>query len=262
MDTIENTPAIRNPRSHLLPGQTPKRRAMEKLTMVLVWIYEWHTTVSPLITALLGTTETTYLRELEKKGYITSFRAPSLLCGRAYMLTRDGVNAAASVLGKELRYSIHPSSVSHSLLKHNLSAQRFAIEARRQGLKAVPCRDSTPINGKIPDAFIEVQSSRFAIEIELSRKWDSELEQALNGHISAISRGDWAGVIYVSNSATLLKGYEERLESPIPDWWQSTSHGPKLWMRGDPQVVEDEMRAKFRWRHMPDLLKDFEQVKL
>ena len=94
---------------------------MEKLLMVLVWIYVWRTTVSPLITALLGATETTDLRELEKKGYVTSFRAPRLLCGRAYMLTRGGVNAAASALGKELRYSVHPSSVSHSNLKHDLA---------------------------------------------------------------------------------------------------------------------------------------------
>lgn len=259
----KNTTTTRNPRKNLPAGQTPKQRAMEKLILVLVWIYEWHTTVSPLITALLGTTETTYLRELEKKGYVTSFRAPRLLCGRAYMLTRDGVNAAASALGRELRYSVHPASVSHTNLKHDLSAQRFAIEAYRHGgLKVAPCRDSVAINGKIPDAFIEVENHRYAVEIELEGKWDDELEQTFNGHLKAISREDWTDVLYVSNSNTLLKRYEERLKSPIPNWWQSTSSGPKHWMRGEPQIVDNEMRAKFRWKHAPDLLKDFEQIKL
>jgi len=235
---------------------------MEKLIMVLVWMYQWRTTVSPLVTALLGTTETTYLRELEKKGYVTSFRAPRLLCGRAYMLTRDGVNAAASALGRELRYSVHPSSVSHTNLKHDLATQRFAIDALRQGLKATPCRDAAPINGKIPDAFIEVENHKYAVEIELEGKWDDELEQSLNGHLKAISRGDWTDVLYVSNSNVLLKRYEKKLESPIPDWFQTTSTIPKLWIRGDSQIVDDEMRAKFRWKLAPDILKDFEQVKL
>jgi hypothetical protein len=261
MDIKKVASETRNPRRSLLPGQTPKQRAMEKLIMVLVWMYEWRTTISPLVTALLGTTETTYLRELEKKGYVTSFRAPRLLCGRAYMLTRDGVNAAASALGKELRYSVHPSSVSHVNLKHDLAVQRYAINALVKGYKVIPCRDSASINKKIPDAFVEVKNGRFAVEIELEGKWGDELEQTLNSHLKAILSGDWAGVFYVSNSNTLLKRYEERLKSPIPDWWQTTSSIPKLWIRGDAQTLEEHMRARFLWAYVPNLLKDFEQIK-
>ncbi len=256
--TTPRTP--RNPRNNLPAGQSPQERGRQKLATVLMWLYSWHTTVSPLVTELIATTETTYLRELEKKGYVKSFPAPRLLCGRAYMLTRDGVNAAASALGKELPYSTHPSSVSHSLLKHNLAVQRFAIDAYHKGFQVDPCQKSAERNGKIPDAFIETANGRFAVEIELEGKWHSELEQALNRHVNAISRGEWLGVVYVSNSTRLLRRYKKQLEAPIPDWWQPISTGAVKWIRGEPRPIELEMRENFYWMHTPELLKKFEQI--
>ena len=61
------------------------------------------------------------------------FNAPTLLCGRACLLTSDGVNAAATAMGSELPYSIYPASFSHSLLKHNSAAQSFGILCHRAG---------------------------------------------------------------------------------------------------------------------------------
>lgn len=257
-----HTQVIRNPQAHLPTGQSPRERGRQKLSQILRHLYEWHTTVEPLAREVLGTTETGYLRELEKKGFVKSFPAPTLTCGRAFMLSADGVNAAAASLGKELPYSVHPASVSHSLLKHNLAVQRFANEANRLGHQITPGRFlSATKNGKIPDAMLKAKDTEalYAVELELTGKWSDELEQSLNAHLNAILRGDWSGVIYVSNSEVLLDRYAARLEAPIADWFQSSmSDGSQRWMRGASRDVSDDERARFHWKHMPNVLKGLE----
>lgn len=260
--TSEKTITKRNPRRNLPVGQSPRERGRQKLVGVLCWLYQWHTTVSPLICELLGTTERTYLVELERKGYVKSFPAPSLICGRGFMLTSDGVNAAMTALGKQLPYTIHPGSVSHANLKHNLAIQRHAIKTHRKGFNVTPGRFlSAHQGGKIPDALIHVPHGILALEVELSPKWSAELEQALHGHLNALVHGDWQGVIYLSNSEVLLENYKQRLTFPIPDWWQSTmTDGSTRWMRGSDRVVSEELREKFSWEFNPGLLKDFERI--
>ena len=262
MDIKKEAVETRNPRRYLQPGQSPHQRALEKFIIVLVWIYQWHITISPLIQDLLGTTETTFLRELEKKGYVKSFPAPRLVSGTGYMLTKDGVNIAAGLLEEELQYSTHPASVSHANLKHDLSVQRFAIICKQKGFDVSRCRDSASINEKIPDAYLQTGERKYAVEIELTGKWDRELEQSLNGHLKAIEKAKWTDVLYVSNSKSILNRYEERLKSPIPDWFQSMSHGQRRWIRGDSQTLDEQTLAKFRFFRVPNLLKGFEQVKL
>jgi len=259
------TVSKRNPRGSLPSGTTPKDRGRQKLCNVLQLIYQWHVTAAPLVQQFLGTTESTYLTELEKKGLVKHLKAPTLLCGRAYMLTSEGVNAAATELGAELPYSVHPSSVSHSLLKHDLAVQRYGILAQRAGHRVTSGRFlSAEKKGKIPDALVYPMGTdqTYALELELSGKWNAELEQTLNSHLASLTDGRWQKVLYVSNSEVLLQRYAERLNSPIHDWWQSVRpDGMLRWTRGLPRLVTDGERAAFAWQHMPALLKGFEQTR-
>ncbi len=264
MQTTNNVPK-RNPRGNLPAGMSPKERGRKKLCDVLQLLYQWHVTAAPLVQQFLGTSESTYLAELERKELVKHFNAPTLLCGRAYILTADGVNAAATALGAELPYSTHTSSVSHSLLKHDLAVQRFGILAQLAGHRVTPGRFlSAEKKGKIPDALVHPRDTdrTYALEIELSGKWNDELEQTLNAHLVSLSSGKWHGVFYVSNSDALLRRYTERLKTPIQDWWQSAqADGTMRWTRGAPRLATDEERAKFEWKHLPELLKGFEQIK-
>ena len=251
----------RNPRAHLADGVTPIQRARQKRDLILEWIYAWHTTAAPIVAGLLGTTESNYLKELERQGYLTSFAAPTLLCGRAYLLTRDGVNYAAASLGIELPYSIYPSSVSHALLKHNLAAQRACLPAHADGAKIIPGRLLAAASGhKVPDALLERNGSAYALELELSGKWGDELEQTLCRLIEHMP--NWKGVIYVSNSKALLDRYEARLNLPIAKWWVHKEVGrPNKWCSGMAEKISPDVRAKFIFRCDTDLLKGFERLK-
>ena len=264
MKNATNAVSSRNPRNNLPAGMTPKQRSTAKIRAVLALMYGWHTTAKPLVKEVLNTTETTYLAQLEKKGLVKRVNAPSLLCGGVYMLTPEGVNAAATIRGEELPYSVHPASISHSLLKHNHAAQRIAIMIERGGNRVTPGRLlSAERGGKIPDALIHRHDTgeTIALELELTGKWGDELEQTLNALLRAMAEGKWQRVLYASNSETLLKRYEERLKHPIDDWWQTVlADGSSRWIRGTSRIVSDAERAQFSWLHKPDLLKGFEQI--
>lgn len=257
------TASKRDPQRGLQNGISATERGRAKLVETLCWLYKWHVTVAPLSREFLGTTETNYLAQLERKGLVKSFLAPSLICGRGYMLSGDGVNAAVAALGHELPYSVHPASVSHVLLKHNMAVQRVCIEPHRQGHIVTPGRFLTSArDGKIPDALIANGDEIYAVEVELSGKWSNELEQALNAHLKSLREETWQKVAYVSNSQKLLERYKKRLEFPIADWWQTNlSDGSKRWIKGEPREITDEERAKFIWSHQPNLLKGFEMIK-
>lgn len=258
-----STPSKRNPRANVPSGLSPRARSDQKVCSVLALIYNWHVTAAPLVQEHLGTSETNYLVELEKKGLVRHFNCPTLLCGRAYMLTADGLNAAAVATGIERRYSLHPASVSHTLLKHNLAAQRAGIRLAKEGHRVESGRQlSVTIGGKIPDALIYPKDSgkTVAMELELTDKWGDELEQALNAHLVALNNGEWSGVYYASNDQKLLENYKKRLEKPIRDWWQSQSDDRPKWMSGEQREVSDKQQAKFVWHHVPDLLRGFERI--
>lgn len=258
----DKTATKRDPQRGLQNGISAKERGRAKLVETLSWLYKWHVSVAPLSREFLGTTETNYLAQLERKGLVKSFLAPTLICGRAYMLTVDGVNAAAAALGQELPYSVHPSSVSHSLLKHNLAVQRVCIEFHKRNLTVTPGRFLTSTrDGKIPDALIANGDEVYALEVELSGKWSDELEQTLQAHLKSLSEQKWQRVVYVSNSQKLLDRYKKQLTFPISDWWQTNlSDGSKRWIKGEPREITDEERAKFIWSHQPNLLKGFEMI--
>jgi hypothetical protein len=258
--TTQDKIVVRNPKRGLESGVSPRERGRQKLVEMLCWIYKWYVTATPIAREFIGTTETNYLQQLERKGLVKSFNAPSLLCGRGYLLTQDGVNAAATALGKELPYSLHPSNISHSLLKHNLTTQRVCIAAHKAGHDVTPSRFlNAGRDGKIPDALIEIDGVFHALEIELSGKWSDELEQSLLAHLKAVSSGEWHRVAYVSNTQSLLDRYKNRLSFPIPDWWQSVQNdGSRRWIRGEARSVTDDERRCFSWTHAPELLKGFE----
>lgn len=259
---VENILTKRNPQSRLPIGLSPKERGRAKLVDMLCWIYKWHITATPLAREFLGTTETNFLQQLEKKGLVKSFAAPTLICGRGYMLTPDGVNAAASALGNELRYSCHPSSVSHSLLKHNLATQRACMSAHKAGYGVTPGRFlSAGTDRKIPDAIIGGNGVLQAVEVELTGKYNEELEQSLIVQLNSLASGDWQKVMYVSNSQTLLNRYKKQLNFPFPDWWQSVQNdNSKRWMRGQSREVSDNEKSCFSWNLAPALLKGFEMI--
>lgn len=264
MKTATNAVSTRNPRNNLPSDTAPKERSIAKVRVVVSLMYGWHTTAKPLVKEVLSTSETAYLSELERKGLVKRVNAPSLLCGCVYMLTAEGVSAAATVRGEELPYSVNPASISHSLLKHNLAAQRIAIMAEANGHKVTPGRLlSAERGGKIPDALIHRQDTgeTIALELELTGKWGDELEQTLNALLLAMTEGKWQRVLYTSNSEALLRRYEERLKKPIHDWWQTVlADGSSRWMRGPSRIVSDEERGRFSWLHKQDLLKGFEQI--
>lgn len=251
----------RNPRASMKGNQSPLARGREKLIATLTWLYCWHATAGPIVRELLGTTQTNYLSELEKKGYVRSLNAPTLLCGRAYILTKDGVNAAAAALGRELQYSVHPSSVAHATLKHDLCVQRACLNVHKRGLTVAPARFLSADNdGKIPDAIVTGPAGeRIAVEIELSGKWSRELEQTLASHLRALANGQWEKVVYVSNSQAILERYQNRLKLEIPEWYKAQNpHTHERWIRGEPRAVSDAERECFMWQHAPQLLKGFE----
>jgi hypothetical protein len=79
---------------------------------------------------------------------------------------------------------------------------------------------------KMPDALVLTNKTApewAALEVELTPKYERELDQTMLAHIRALERGDYAFVIYTSQSEALLTRYRKHLEKPIRVWAKDLS---------------------------------------
>ena len=273
MHADEIARSSRNPQSNL-HGQTPRERGLRKLSLALRWALKFHVTHPTIIDQLLArmllprvpgqpareTLDPRFLHELTKKGYFRRFHASTLVGGAAYMLTSKGRDAGLEALGRDIPYDLHPSSVHRATLKHLLAVQRVCARYLLEIDEVTPERLMKWEGARRPDALITRNGQPVAIEVELSGKYKEELEQSLYSHAEAIRNGLCVGVLYASNSKSMLTRYQERLAAPMHAWHPYDEYGkPRTWIKGDDVVhLSPEIRQQFRFQDIPTLLRGFQ----
>lgn len=227
---------------------------------------KWHYSSSAIVRELLGTTETNYLPQLLKKRYVRAVPAPSLLCGKIWMLSQDGLAAATQAAGIEISYDLRPESISHANVKHTLAAQRAILGLRAQNIvhEFHPERliGRPDLRGqKRPDVeCVNVERNvKIAVEVELSPKFGRELDMSLIAIVEGLRLQIFDCAIYVSPHQATLDRYRQAINVDIPEWWKPET--PNKWIRSNRSItLSDTERSRIYFVHRPDLLLGLEQL--
>ena len=247
MEAIEKT-TRRNPAALLPTGTTPATRGLEKQQQALGWLLRWHFSTNAIVCEMLGIRDSGYLAKLAKRGLVEKVFTPTLATGAIYVLTESGLWDALADLEDLIPYPHDALRLNHKLLRHSLCVQRTVV--RLQGLQeAIPERlliTHGKAGEKMPDALILTDKTTphwAALEIELTPKYERELDQTMLAHVLAMERGDYAFVIYMSQSEALLNRYKRHLEKPIQCWVKDAA--AQKWKTSKMFSVPSELLPRF-----------------
>ena len=230
-------------------GKSPRARGIQKTTAALYWIYSWGWSSSYILGHLTGTARGTALAiRLEANGWIkrTPIRIVShyqVAPSDVLTITHAGVAELTVLLG-ELPRTVRSSwtdRVPKKDMIHDLRVQQLTLEY--MGRCPGACLDPaiiqehgrvktfmTPLHPELgtsevkrPDAIWVMEDGCWlAIELELSPKWDRELDQFTSRHIDLQRREVkpiYALVTFFASSAT-EKRYREAMRpgAPVKPW--------------------------------------------
>lgn len=207
-------------------GKSPRELGQESLLKTLGWIYEWGFSSSECIQNLLDRTSGGYAQKLARKGYLLQTKTVSGTPIHFFTLTRTGLEHAERNALTLLPYpEIDPYRVKQQEIRHYLVAQNATLNALNSGgisdfLTERMYREGDESGVKRPDfVWISKSGLRIAGEIELSAKWDRDLDTFIRGIVLALrSTGEQAAkfdrFIIASDSKAIVERYRTAM---LPD---------------------------------------------
>ena len=235
-------------------GKSPRARGLEKAAEGLSWIYEWGWTTSAILGHVTGTARGTALAaRLEQNGWIR--RVPIRIVSHfriaptdVLTITHEGVAELTALLGELPRTTRTPwiGRVPKTNIIHDLLTQQLTLEymgrvvgasldqaiIQEHGLVTsyyTPLHpDLDTAEGKRPDAIWMMEDGcQLAIEVELSPKWDRELDQFVMRHLELQRRENnpvWALATFFTSEQTAERYRAAmRLGAQVKPWlWDKT----------------------------------------
>jgi len=202
-------------------------RALEKREYVLCWLAEFHYSTRRVIAEALGLRaegQGGFFKRLERDNLVRSVQVPTIL-ERLILLTPNGLEHARALTARATSYTTEPSKITSSTVIHNLSVQLAALRMQRDVRKIMFERHlefATRI--KLPDAVVETDSGRLALEVELTHKNTARIYRAFIDSIQNIKEGHYARVRYIFHRKLLLDHYFELFRAPT---WPYYDREPK-----------------------------------
>lgn len=217
-------------------GKSPRELALEARQNVLQWIYRWGFTSTAILSDLLDKSAGVTVKRLVDQGWLRSTKTRSGTPTAFITLSEQGHEEAIRHADTLLPYpELDPYRVNQQLLRHNLMAQKMTCNALNNGdiswfktEKELSCDGDQP-NIKRPDIVWHYGDQKTAVEIELSPKWQRDLDQFILGIILALqdsesqpSRFDY--FVIFSDSPAILSRYQAAMTagSPLNIWKKDT----------------------------------------
>ncbi|BBE51876.1 hypothetical protein OYT1_ch2361 [Ferriphaselus amnicola] len=218
-------------------GKSPNELSMASRNLVLNWIYRWGYSTATVIQQLLNRTSAGYASRLSKQGWLIATPTKSGHPKAYFTLSASGLAEAERQASELLRYpEIDPYRVNQSNIRHNLIAQVATLNAINAGLakgyqteRMLISTDTQPLQ-KLPDVVLHLSSGlRLAIEVELSAKWERDLDQFVLGIIQSLKIEDGIPPAFdrfaiVSDSQAILSRYSAAMqpEATLKEWQKNS----------------------------------------
>ena len=247
MDEDEPKPkaAKRNPKSvppkSNLNGVSPDQRSDEKIARVLGWVYLHGFSTAEMIRQISRQAKRGYAKKLVTAGLLVATRTESGGIVRSapdfyFTLSERGLQEAQRHSHVHLKYpELDRWRVDQRKMRHNLIVQEvtwfhvdLALIAGYLTERMIhPEGDQS--NVKRPDAvWIEDDDSKTAIEVELTGKWDRDLDEFIlkiirSLNVKSVRDGSYDRYFIVSDSQAILDRYKKAVQpgSALGIWAKS-----------------------------------------
>jgi len=241
-ETTNNRTAIaRSVLKQKLNGQSTLERGKERTLTALTWIYRWGWASSTTLEMLVGTQRSGLAQRLIKGGLLVNTKTHSrrnekFLPGSFLTLTIDGKHMVEINRMEPMPYEHRPERVNQNHLMHDEMAQRITADRLTAGViidyrteKEMTSRSQNGV--KNPDVvWIFQGGKKVSIEIELSPKWERDLDTFI--HSSLVSLSSKTGparfdqLIIFTDAPAILKRYQKAFIPGATFWtWRKNESG-------------------------------------
>lgn len=228
----------------------------------LEWIYRWGWASSTTLEILVGTQRSGLAQRLVKSGLLVSTKTLSrrnekFLPGSFLTLTPDGKHLVEVNRMELMPYEHRSDRVNQNHLVHNEMAQRVTAELLSSGAikdyrseKEMKAKSQNAV--KNPDvAWILPDGAKVSVEIELSGKWERDLDVFVHSSLVSLSTKNGPSrfdrLLIVTDSAAILKRYQEAFSTGAKFWtWQKNEAG--RWTTCEQKTVPDWTNARITWQ--------------
>lgn len=256
------TSAARAVLTQKLAGRSSLERGKERMQTALEWIYRWGWASSTTLEILVGTQRSGLAQRLVKSGLLVSTKTQSrrnekFLPGSFLSLTPDGKHMVEVGPMEPMPYEHRPERVNQNHLVHDEIAQRATAERLVSGAikdyrteKEMRAKSENGV--KNPDVvWIYPDSLKVSVEIELSPKWERDLDVFV--HSSLVSRSKKIGpsrfdhLVIVTDAPAIFKRYQEAFTPGTTFWtWQKNEVG--RWATSEQKTVPDWSTTRISWK--------------
>lgn len=261
-EEVPNKRHHRNPRADL--GQaSPQERARRNERRLLMWIARWGYTCRAVAERLTGRKAGVVLDRLTERGLAQRVAVDVLRAGVVWMLTPDGFAAAKARADDLSEYEFNPAKcVRRDRVRHHLATQHCVCDYPFNAIGPdTPWRSDITPKEKRPDCVVRLKDgSLLLLEIELTEKYQRELDQALLALVLRLEKSPKATAIYISHSKAILANYQRVLmaETGLRVWSRKAQGAGSVWVVTGRYFVPTEVTGRIAWKHVPGL---FERVR-
>ena len=257
--------------SDYLKGDSPLKRSQDKIERVLVWIYLHGVSTAEIIRQVSGQKARGYAKRLVKAGLLveTPTEGGGFVRGVPvyyYTLSPVGLQVAERHAQVQIPYpEIDSRRVDQSKLRHSIIIQEatwFQVDFelikdhRTERMVGV---GGDKANIKRPDAvWTETDLSRTAIEVELSGKYDRDLDDFIHKLIEGlyydgIGTGRYGQFFIISDQPKLLARYKSAMQpgAPLAVWAKSSRN---RWEKHRTEEVPHWLCKQVYFHLYPDFL--------
>lgn len=240
-----------------LAGKSPQQRGQQKLHAALSWVYRWGWSSPTVLEQVGGAKRSGLAARLVRAGLLTATRteAGGVLAGVpvTYLtLTAAGLQEVERLRTVLLPYSLDPSRVKQTQLRHDHLAQQLTI-SRLAGGQIVDFQTERELavmskaGVKQPDVVWHLDDGlKMGIEVELSSKWGRDLDGFVAGCVCALvgPMRSLNAIALFTDSPAILSRYQEAM-TPGRQFgvWHKDERGH--WQVNERRKVPAEIEGRF-----------------
>lgn len=214
-------------------GKNPRQLGRESRLKILKWIYSWGYTSSSIGQLLLNRTSGGYMQKLAKQNWLVATKTKSGLPASYFTLSQIGLEDAERHSLTLFKYvEVDQFKVEQSKIRHYLIAQESTIRALESGVivdyetERMFLRRGDMLGLKRPDIiWVTNLGSRLGVEVELSAKWERQLDDFVLKIIRALksnddSKPEFNRFIIISDSPAIIKRYRDAMQpgAEVSSW--------------------------------------------
>lgn len=268
LETTKNSAAkteiARSVLKERLNGKTSLERGRERALTAVTWIYRWGWSSSTTVETLVSSNRSGLAQRLVKGGLVVSTKTQSrrnekFLPSSFLTLTLDGKHMVEVGLEEQMFYEHRPERVNQNHLMHDQMAQQYTAERLIAGdivdYQTEKEMSSKSRNGvKNPDVvWIFPDGKKVSIEIELSPKWERDLDTFV--HSSLVSLSSKTGparfdrLHIITDAPAILKRYQIAFTPGTKFWtWKKNEAG--RWTVDEQKSVPSWATERITWEQV------------